>query len=284
MATFILLFPPTIHAAAERVWYSNFDDQIIGMIKSGTLYSSAADYPLGLGALSNDGYMPDKYAYWSPGRDGSGYAFGPCFDCYGNSWNSHGDAVWLQLYIDNAKWTSHEIYWSYWQQFKNFVPNGFGSGTYENMKNFYLYFGTGVNNHIACSNNYINNLCNSMANGVSIAEQTTYPSMEPDPMDGNWHHFQGYVNIDTGQYKIWYDCPGVPSLSDAKGLNGCVIDDLYGPVWSSLYIARMNIPSADTSGVSQQQRLVDDIEVWDGMPNETQDATTPNAPQDLSVI
>jgi len=78
-------------------------------------------------------------------------------------------------------------------------------------------------------------------------------SYYPYAWDGNWHNHKVYINRTTGTYRFWLD-------------NTLIIDKTYGQIMST-QIYDISFGSIDANTVNVFTRFIDDIEMWDGMPD-----------------
>ena len=91
------------------------------------------------------------------------------------------------------------------------------------------------------------------ADGGAAPTQNSYYSC-PNSWDGNWHRYEIYVHKVLGIYRFWYD-------------GNLTIDLEFGSIWStSPWVVNFGSVDANTKNVFT--RFIDDIEIWDGMPNE----------------
>lgn len=84
--------------------------------------------------------------------------------------------------------------------------------------------------------------------------------------DGNWHHLEYYVNMATGDYHVWWD-------------SALIVDQNVETTWAG-QIYYLNAGSIDADGSETFTRQIDDIEMWDGMP----DSTPAPAPPTISNV
>ena len=88
--------------------------------------------------------------------------------------------------------------------------------------------------------------------------------------DGNWHHYEFYVNFSAGICRFWYD-------STLK------VERNNGSSWTTNWIKQISVGSLDSAPNEDNvfTRFIDDVEIWDGMPNRT---SAPMPPTALRVV
>jgi hypothetical protein len=154
----------------------------------------------------------------------------------------------------------------------------------ESVKVFYASFWakyTGVSGDLCNSNNFYPHIgSGSIAltlyntgtwlfytikdkNGNVVEEISGGLDYPVSPMNGSWHHFEYYVNLNTGVVKHWFDRQGEKTLSNN---NGIMLNKSYGSsIYSGSSIVYIAMPGIVANSCSFT-RLIDDWEVWDGMP------------------
>jgi hypothetical protein len=184
--------------------------------------------------------QPPAYNLNAPGRDGAGHSF--------SSGSDHvAHLVWSKG-IPNP-WPTDEMYVSFWMRYPSYTP------VYpynENIKLFYPHWHNAtsyVHYSMTNSNQIYYSACAS-------GNMLTYGNWldVPNQTDGNWHHYEFYVNFAQGISRFWYD--GAQKVDDTFG-TGVWTKDMY-------YIAAPSVEGNDPRKFSRQ---VDDWEVWNGMPN-----------------
>jgi len=229
-ALFILIVSANIHAA-NRVVYENFDDKDV-------------DSPFYIGQGSINGYVT--------GRSGSGYAAQLSQTSYGEPDNT--------ICYQPGSWTTNEIYISYWMRYPSYTGRGKkkADGSYSTQWNNKLFY-----MHINMSGNYVS----TVMDGGSWLHTSVKPGNYyynygvSNMVDGNWHHYEWYINLATGKVKVWID-------------GGLKIDKNHSGIdWPTGSIYRMCSPSIDT-GASTFTRQIDDYEVWNGMPSSSQSTSS----------
>ncbi len=181
---------------------------------------------------------PPAYQY-DTGRGGAGYSLGS------------GTIYCPYLFwTDVGEWPTNEFYVSFWMRYPSRTyPDG---DSHWNVKLFYPHW-DGVNSyvHYSATGNEGAYYSAHDKNGGTL-EQSRWPST-PNDMDGNWHHYEFYINFAQGISRFWYD--GVLK-----------IDSNYGAgVWTNnIYYLTFGHMDAEEANVFT--RFIDDIEVWDGMP------------------
>ncbi|MDW7646069.1 MAG: hypothetical protein SCI25_13625 [Desulfuromonadales bacterium] len=213
--------------ASNRLLYENFDD--------GSIDSKITPW-ISAGVVAS---VP-QYNLNQVGRGGVGYCF------------SSGTVDQVHLAAINSlpnPWPSEEMYFSFWMRYPTFTP----TDANENFKFFYPHW-NGTESYVhysATGNNTVYYSAKMNGTMVSASNWLTFPNM----MDGNWHHYEFYINFQTGASKAWYD--GVLKA-----------DHVYGPGWSVGEMYYIAAPSIDAEETGIFSRQVDDWEVWDGMPGE----------------
>ncbi|RLJ00663.1 MAG: hypothetical protein DRP06_01595 [Candidatus Aenigmatarchaeota archaeon] len=118
--------------------------------------------------------------------------------------------------------------------------------------------------------------CNHGINPLMYIWQTSsggsHGSMTiPDAYDGNWHKFSMYVDFNNGIVKQWYDIDEetLDNANQTWDNNG-----QFGVATQVTYIS-LNGNFAGKSPLDEIYSAIDDIEVWNMMPNQTASDTTP---------
>ncbi|HQG31927.1 MAG TPA: hypothetical protein PLA83_08365 [Deltaproteobacteria bacterium] len=183
---------------------------------------------------------PPQYAFASQGRDGTGHCFS----------SGTVSATWLQWPSETMlrPWPSDELYVSFWMRYPTFTrtdPN-------ENIKFFYPHWnGTSSYVHYCM---YDPDQVYYSAQGMGAVLAAGVYLRCPNQTDGRWHRYEFYVKFSEGISRFWYD--GVKKL-----------DQTYGPgVWSNDILA-IDAPSLDGEEPGIFSRTVDDLDIWDGMPD-----------------
>lgn len=213
--------------AAERLLYENFDDGILdpAFIVYGGNWAVLA---------------PPQYNLDAVGRGGVGRAFA-------SGTVSEAHLVWRNNVP--SPWPTNELYASFWMRYPTFTK----TDANENFKVFYPHW-NGTQSYVHYSATGPNTIYYSAKANGSMIEMSNYISC-PNMMDGEWHHYEFYVNFLEGISRFWYD--GNLKLDHTYGLNVWVPYDVY-------YVAAPSIDAEETGVFSRE---VDDWEVWDGMPD-----------------
>ena len=226
----MLLMAPCLYAA-DRLLYENFDD--------GELDERLVVYGRNWATLS-----PPQYNLDSVGRGASGYCFssGTVNEAHLN-WGALGKGS-----MPNP-WPSDEMYVSFWMRYPSYTE----TDDMENFKVFYPHWdGTSSYVHYSMSSDdtIYYSAC-AQGEMVSISNWLSCPNQT----DGVWHHYEFYVKFSTGVSRFWYD--GVLK-----------VDHEYGAEQWTNAMYYISAPSIDAEEPGTFSRQVDDLEVWDGMPDE----------------
>jgi hypothetical protein len=258
IAVFLFLmtcvYPFASQAATQR-YYANFDSQSIPQPWLGTIsiFQQFSVWEIG----------SERYTF-QPGRGGPGYALTDKTEMYGGSRDWRSTSIEWDVF---GTWPTDEIYVSWWERYQEpFSPLN------QNTKLFYLYFDPSNltdRNRMSIERKY-NDAGAYGARGAFLDKNGAYiaPDGEdgwyaplPNMLDGNWNHFEAYINFTGYTIKIWYN--GVQKLN--KTYDPSLINwnrhiywmFFFGP-WTTC------CPQVDSS--FNFTRQIDDFEVWDGMP------------------
>lgn len=227
ISTILSVFVSVSGFAANRLLYENFDSQILDSRLTPRIYFGVA--------------APPQYGFAGPGRDGAGacFASGTIPDVF---------LQWTMEQIPKP-WPSDELYVSFWMRYPTFA----NSDPNENIKIFYPHW-DGATSYVHFTMVDPNTVYYSArARDNSMVSVGTYMSC-PNQTDGNWHHYEFYVKFSEGISRFWYD--GTQTL-----------DQQYGPgVWTNSVFA-VDAPSMDGEEPGNFSRQVDDLDIWDGMPD-----------------
>lgn len=230
MSVFLLALLPA-HVRAEssaiRLMLENFDSQTVDEML--TVYGNNWK------VLS-----PPEYNVTAPGRNGTG-------SCFSSGTDRAAHLCWRNG-IPNP-WPTDEMYMSFWMRYPMFIPT---TPVNENIKLFYPHWRNATSYvHYAMTGN--NTIYYSASASGSMLTYGNWLEC-PNQADGNWHHYEFYVNFAQGISRFWYD--GVMKVDDTFG-TGVWTKDMY-------YITAPSIEGTDPRKFSRQ---VDDWEVWNGMPD-----------------
>lgn len=203
----------------------NFDDQTITL-------------PLRLinGSLQ-DLSAPGDFTFETPGRGGAGY----CAETLGDA-----DARFT-VFSSVLSGPPTRFYLSFWMRFASFTS----TDPHENMKVFYPHFSP--------SQSYVHVTMQSgstLLYGVMHDDVMIYQggSMNcPDMTDGDWHHYEWYIDLPTRTFRAWYD-----SVLKAD-------HTFTGDSWSAPWY--VSSPGEDAEEAGTWERQVDDWELYDDMPS-----------------
>lgn len=217
---------------ATRLVYENFDDQAID--SHFTIYGNSW-------ALMS----PPQYNLTTAGRGGTGYCF------------ASGTLATPYLCWDvnvPSPWPSNEMYCSWYMRYPTWVQNH----TSENVKFFYPHWNNTTNAwEIARTAETTGYQCiyrsgscvNNISNWFTLTGQN----------DTNWHHYEVYVNFSTGV--CWFKFDGSTILSDTVGSLAGAMDYIS--------IGSIDATNEPNDGyLSEFSRQFDDVEIWDGIPDE----------------
>lgn len=200
---------------------------------------------------------PPQYNLNAKGRDGIGYAFS-------SGTNSEAHLCWMGSTLN--PWPTDELYVSFWMRYPTFVR----SDAMENLKVFYPHWDNAKSYvHFTLSDSdtiYYS----AMARGSVVTAGNWLKC--PKQTDGKWHHYEFYINFSEGVSRFWYD-------------GSLKVDDVFGTgIWTNSVYSIIT-PSIDGEEPGKFSRQVDDLDIWDGMPQRgavaRQDAASPSSPSGL---
>ena len=254
--------------ASNKIYDEDFDDQAVNNLSaSGVTATATASYY----TTSFQNSSESQYEY-ATGRGGSGYCLS----------DKAGNPIENVLYIRgfSGSWPTDEIYASYWVRFSEYTPDADPANN-ENIKTLYmrwngssqyvhvsiytspssLYYSAATTTSGTVRNLITSGYCDS-------GTCSTYPSMRGVNLaDGNWHHIEVWIKFTTANVKLWVDKETHPLA---------VVDDDYDDAlthWDGSSQSWWTFPSFDAEEDNTFGRQIDDVEVWDGMPEEEPDTT-----------
>ncbi len=231
----ILMLALPVWGATLRI-SENFDDQP----------SLANLAPLITRAYGVSDIEPPVFS-WGAGRGGTGYSFG----------SGSTSIVWLE-YRPYANWYTNELYVSFWMRYPTY---NYADDVYTNAKYWYPFFGPGGEDRWEATTSIKNisymALYDGGSGGPGFYSGGSYIT---NATDGNWHRYEFYLNFSTGEATFWYDGSETPGFTHTMGSG-----------WTTNYIYQLSFMSASES--SDMTRFMDDLEVWDGMPDEESPST-----------
>jgi hypothetical protein len=239
-ALLILFVLPSLAWGAELRYSENFDDQSLASVPVGTIHYRDYAVP----DLTPPGYS------WGTGRGGSGYSYGS---------GSTNIDPWIE-WNDIGTWYTQELYVSFWMCY----PVWTGTQAWENIKFFYPQFGTGGEKiEVVMGGGTNAGYYMLYADNASAAYDTDgnmaygYPTLTGQA-NGSWHHYEFYVNFSTGV--TWFKYDGTTAFTRNMGSS-----------WTNNTISRITFGSMDDTApaIGTYTRFIDDIEVWDGIPDST---------------
>lgn len=258
---YIILWPASIFASS-LLYLENFDDGDIDdpLVGSIAAVHDAAQNASDLNALCVD---PSNYHIAATGRGGTGYAFSSC------SVSSDQSPVSYLRWLYNAQWPTNEMYISFWMKYTNYSAGTAGN---QNFKFFYPHWaGTNAYVHYALYSPTGSFFYSAKNDASGVITLNNYPSGGADQEDGDWHHYEFYLNFDTDISRMWYDSNLIvdEDYSDSSWANPATI----------YYVTFGEIDAANSSGTAStfDARVIDDIEVWDGMSGTSVAALTGTA-------
>jgi len=227
VSTMLSALLPLHGFAANRLMYENFDDQTLDSRLNPRIYGGIA--------------APPQYGFAGPGRDGAG-------SCFSSGTIPDVFLQWPTEQIPKP-WPSDEMYISFWMRYPTYA----GSDPNENINIFYPHWDGAVSyvHFTMVDTNTV--YYSARARDNSMVSVGTYMNC-PNQADGNWHHYEFYVKFSEGISRFWYD--GAQMLYQT-----------YGPgVWTNSVFS-IDMPSMDGEEPGNFSRQVDDIDIWDGMPD-----------------
>lgn len=239
----LLLVLPSLVWGATLRYSENFDDQSLD--DTGV---TAKFVPRLYGKVAEAGEYSWGTGHGVGSANGSGYSFG----------SGTVNGPWLEwggFYAGGAigTWYTDELYVSFWMRYPTYThtdPN-------ENVKFFYPQFGPNNDDKVeyVLYNDQMGwYLMAAYDNGAEIPGQDggTAEGMT----DGTWHHYEFYLNFATSINRFWYD--GVLK-EDANYTDG---------IWTNS-VNLITVGAMDAEEPGTFTRFFDDVEIWDGMPDET---------------
>ena len=249
---FLAVLSGAFVSSATLRYSANFDDQTIPPPPTGDIKIYGRNWEeLSLGGYSFGG-----------GRGGTGYSFGSgSYHMPHYCWNFYNE------------WYTGEIYVSFWMRYPR-VNVQYGN---ENLKIFYPRWGGTLTPNGYNISSYVHwaaygtgSVYYGAMNSGGGLTSSNYIST-PGHWDTGWHRYEFYTNFDEGIHKFWYDRP-VGNWEDSPYLKHSDNFPNDNPqIWNAApwtrYIHYMNFGSIDAEQTSDFTRFIDDIEVWDGMPD-----------------
>ena len=245
---FMMMFLASSLMGAELRLSENFDDLSIDARLTTRIYGQWD-------------IEPPVYSFGS-GHGETGYSYG----------SGTSNEPFLEWIYGNT-WYTEELYVSFWMIYPTFTWCGAG----DNIKFFYPIFGSNDKWEFATNSNdgslYMIYDNNASMQDIYGANSWGYPTLT-NQADGNWHRYEFYINFDTGVIKFWYDRPE-DNWTDGSYLK---VSREFGSSWTTNYITLITIGSIDGStpecpNASIYTRFFDDIEVWDGIPEDDSPST-----------
>jgi len=236
--------------AAQRIYYENFDDHILDQPSVGDIQVVRSISPITVLTKGVD------YVLNAPGRNGSSGSFQSLQKPgYPNA------SAWMWYRYNNTWPSSNQMYVSLWVRYPHFVR----TTTHENIKLFYPHW-DGTSSYVAYDLATEDSMYHSeKSNGNYVSNGNWI--IVPNQTDGNWHHYEFFLDFEKGISRFWYD-------------GNIAWDKNWGTgTWSvpvQMYYLTFGMIDAQVAGNFTRQ--YDDIEVWDGMP------TSVSAPTNLRIL
>lgn len=237
-----------LSSAATMRYYANFDD--------GKVATPSTGY---MGVVNQFGEYPaptDQYTF-QPGR--SGLALTDKTTMYGGNSGNIANSLYWDYY---SFWPTDEIYISWWERHQEPYSN-----INLNIKLMYLFFDPNddVSRNRASMERAHDQVSQYGARGAYLDkngnyfEESGWWAQLTNMTDGNWHHFELYINFKGYTTKLWWD--SVLKLNKTydpsqinwnRRINWLFIGGPFTPGIPVLY--------------GRFTRQIDDVEIWDGMP------------------
>jgi len=242
--------------SADRIFYEDFEDGNLDTVPFG---SAQIEYDNGV-SIHQESQVGVHHDFLDSGAGKSGLALSTL------TVNWYPEVRWS---IPQGSWSSNEFYVSYKKRYVNWSGPNEVSGE-ANLKNFYNYFypdgyvGFALLNppatYSSCQDGS-GNYC-----GGTVGWDRWSGMAVVDLLDGNWHEYTMYVNMATGTRRVWLD--EILQADATIGFQG----------WTG--VQEFNINSIDAGNGDMlacatgnngcyDRVLLDDIEIWDGLPTAT---------------
>ncbi len=124
--------------------------------------------------------------------------------------------------------------------------------------------------------------------GLYAALKSPEPSAYRGNADGQWHKFEFYINYDEHFMQVWVDGQRLEATGNSVGyiMDGKVplYPDFHLSALGFLYVHEAQVEnSSDRTGYACGWQI-DDIEVWDGLPDDMQGGESPgDNPPSVSI-
>lgn len=240
----LLLLLPSLAWGATKIFSENFDDQP----------SKSGIYPFIYRIYGAEATASDYQ--WVTGRGGSGYALA-----------NVSAPVWIEWSTDfggndPGDWSTNEIYGSSWF----YLPNEFSGNIYK-----YMYWNFGVEDKIEVDLNGTTSLFIETYDNSAYVH-SSWPSATVS--SGTWHHVEIYINFSTHVVRVWYDRPAGDYTSEATTTTVGTYLKYYRVIsgWDSNHMDTIGFGCFQNGG-GTLARYIDDIELWDGIPDEESPST-----------
>ena len=162
--------------------------------------------------------------------------------------------------------TTGEVFIRFWARFNKGHYGNFTSNPYPGMKFIRIH----NDDPESTADIFMSLNCNQGVSPLMYIWQTSsggsHGSMTiPYAYDGNWHRFSMYVDFNNGIVKQWYD------VSEENLGNVNQTWDNNGQIGAATYVTYISLNGnfAAKYPLDEIYSAIDGIEIWDGMPNQT---------------
>lgn len=219
----LALLIPCYCSAANLLYSEDFDDQDVDQPSVGTIETVKDNW--------NEAVEGVDFDLDTVGYGGTGY-------CFNAAYEVPSYLVWWY----STTWPTNEMYVSFYMKFSSY-----GGG----LNKFFYPHWDGTASKVVASVNSANSINWHVLDKTQTQIDQQYITCT-GLANGNWHHWEFYVNFSTGTARLWYD-------------SALKYDETFGAdTWtnSMYYITCGSINNTATG----YQRQLDEWEVWDGMP------------------
>ncbi|OGS19082.1 MAG: hypothetical protein A2219_05505 [Elusimicrobia bacterium RIFOXYA2_FULL_50_26] len=254
----LLIFCQCAHAAS-LLYSENFDDQDIDQPSVGSIQVVRSIGPM---ITCTEGI---DYTVSAQGRNGSNGSF------LSLQTEANLDAESWIWWPYSETWPANQMYVSFWLRYPHFVS----TDAHENLKLFYPHW-DGTSSYVAYDLSSDDSMYHSEKSNDEYVSTGNWLTV-PNQTDGNWHHYEFFLDFEMGISRFIYD-------------DSIIWDKNWGPgTWTvpvPMYYLTFCMIDAEEPGNFTRQ--IDDIEVWDGMPDvgdvPISDNDAPTAPANLRII
>jgi hypothetical protein len=264
----VLILSVSVASASTLRWSDNFDDGDLDPPPMGSF--------IFLSSFGNT-LDPGEYKFEAGRGGGNSLALTDYTEYNGASNND-----WRGCAVDwtvNGTWYTDEIYVSWWERYRQELIPG-----KQNTKLFYLYFDPSNQtdrNRVATERGFTDDadplyaargayLTNAGGGTYFPPPNDTWWAPWPNMDDGQWHHFEIYINFLGFTTRVWIDGVLRKEITyppgDITWNRHIYYMYLFGPwTWCCPQV----------TSAFKFNRQIDDFELWDGMPGEQGDTTAP---------